>query len=96
MCANTVYALAGPGDEVIIPAPYWVSYTEQAKAVGATPVVVQTSAEGGFKLDPDALRDAISERTRLLILNSPSKQVKYLTFTKKFGTAIHLKMMNLF
>jgi len=69
---NTVYALAGPGDEVVIPAPYWVSYTEQAKAVGATPVVVQTTAEDDFKLGPDALRDAITDRTRLLILNSPS------------------------
>ncbi|MFL7809776.1 MAG: pyridoxal phosphate-dependent aminotransferase [Anaerolineae bacterium] len=69
---NTVYALAGPGDEVIIPAPYWVSYTEQAKAVGATPVVIQTRAEDDFKLRPAALREAITERTRLLILCSPS------------------------
>jgi len=69
---NTVYALAGAGDEVIIPAPYWVSYTEQAKAVGAMPVVVQTRAEHGFKLSPQALREAITERTRLLILCSPS------------------------
>ncbi|HUT19563.1 MAG TPA: pyridoxal phosphate-dependent aminotransferase [Anaerolineae bacterium] len=69
---NTVYALAGAKDEVIIPAPYWVSYTEQAKAVGAMPVVVQTRAEDGFKLSPQALREAITERTRLLILCSPS------------------------
>jgi aspartate aminotransferase len=69
---NTVYALAGAGDEVIIPAPYWVSYTEQAKAVGATPVVVQTRAEDGFKLSSKVLREAITERTRLLILCSPS------------------------
>jgi len=69
---NTVYALAGPGDEVIIPAPYWVSYTEQVKAVGATPVVIQTRAEDDFKLRPAALREAITERTRLLILCSPS------------------------
>lgn len=69
---NTVFALAGPGDEVIVPAPYWVSYTEQVKAVGATPVVIQTSAEEEFKVSAGALRDAISERTRLLILNSPS------------------------
>jgi aspartate aminotransferase len=69
---NTVYALAGAGDEVIIPAPYWVSYTEQTKAVGAMPVVIQTQAERGFKLSPEALREAITERTRLLILCSPS------------------------
>jgi aspartate aminotransferase len=69
---NTVYALAGVGDEVIIPAPYWVSYTEQAKAVGATPVVIQTRSEEGFRLSAQALKDAITERSRLLILCSPS------------------------
>ena len=69
---NTVYALAGPGDEVILPAPYWVSYSEQVKAVGATPVIVQTSAEGQFKLSPGALREAITARTRLFILCTPS------------------------
>ena len=69
---NTVFALAGPGDEVIVPAPYWVSYTEQVKAVGATPVIVQTRAEDDFKLDPQALREAITDKTSLLIFNSPS------------------------
>lgn len=69
---NIVYALAGPGDEVIIPAPYWVSYPEQVRAVGATPVVLETRPEQDFKVDPDALRGAITDRTRLLILNSPS------------------------
>jgi aspartate aminotransferase len=69
---NTVYVLAGAGDEVIVPAPYWVSYSEQVKAVGATPVIIQTSAENEFKLGADALRDAITDRTCLLILNSPS------------------------
>ena len=69
---NTVHALAGPGDEVIVPAPYWVSYTEQVKAVGATPVIVQTSAKDGFKLSPGALREAITARTRLFILCTPS------------------------
>jgi aspartate aminotransferase len=69
---NIVYALAGPGDEVIIPAPYWVSYPEQVRAVGATPVVLDTKAEQDFKVSPGALREAITDRTRLLILNSPS------------------------
>ena len=69
---NIVYALAGPGDEVIIPAPYWVSYPEQVRAVGATPVILDTSAEQGFKVSAQALRDGITDRTRLLILNSPS------------------------
>jgi aspartate aminotransferase len=69
---NIVYALAGPGDEVIIPAPYWVSYPEQVRAVGATPVILDTSAEQGFKVSAQVLREAITDRTRLLILNSPS------------------------
>jgi aspartate aminotransferase len=69
---NTVFALAGPGDEVIVPAPYWVSYSEQVKAVGATPVILNTKAEDDFKLDPQALLDAITDRTTLLIFNSPS------------------------
>jgi aspartate aminotransferase len=69
---NTVYALAGAGDEVILPAPYWVSYSEQIKAVGATPVIVETAPEDDFKLSPDALREAITDRTSLLIFCSPS------------------------
>ena len=69
---NTVYAMAGPGDEVLVPVPYWVSYSEQVKAVGATPVYLPTTAESGFKLTAAALREAITERTRLLILCSPS------------------------
>jgi len=69
---NVVHALAGAGDEVIIPAPYWVSYSDMAKAVGATPVILQTRVEDEFKLRPEALRAAITPRTRLLILCSPS------------------------
>ena len=69
---NIVYALVDAGDEVIIPAPYWVSYPEQVRAVGAVPVIIETKADQDFKINPQALRDAITERTRLLILNSPS------------------------
>lgn len=69
---NIVYALAGQGDEVIIPAPYWVSYPEQVRAVGATPVVVHTGPQDNYKLSPKALLQAMTDRTRLLILNSPS------------------------
>jgi aspartate aminotransferase len=69
---NVVYALADPGDEVIIPAPYWVSYPEQVRAVDAVPIILETNSEQDFKISPQALREAITERTRLLILNSPS------------------------
>ena len=69
---NIIYALVDAGDEVIIPSPYWVSYPEQVRAVGAVPVIIETKAEQDFKINPQALRDAISDHTRLLILNSPS------------------------
>ena len=69
---NVIYVLAGPGDEVIIPAPYWVSYPEQVRAVGAIPVILETSTEQDFKVSPQSLREAVTDRTRLLILNSPS------------------------
>jgi aspartate aminotransferase len=69
---NTMQVLAQDGDEVILPAPYWVSYMEQIKLAGATPRVVNTREENGFKLTPSELEGAITPRTRLLILNSPS------------------------
>ncbi len=71
-CFNTVMATCGPGDEVIIPAPYWLSYPEMVKLAGARPVIVPTTDATEFKLTPEQLRAAITDRTRLLILNSPS------------------------
>lgn len=67
-----VMALVNAGEEVIIPAPYWVTYTEQVRLVGADPVVVPTRAENGLKLTAEEFRRAITPRTRMLILNSPS------------------------
>ena len=69
---NIVYALVDAGDQVIIPSPYWVSYPEQVRAIGAVPVIIETEAEQDFKISPQALRDAVTDHTRLLILNSPS------------------------
>jgi aspartate aminotransferase len=69
---NVIYALVDPGDEVIVPAPYWVSYPEQVRAMGAIPTILQTSSDQDFKFSPQALREAITDRTRLVILNSPS------------------------
>ncbi len=65
-------ALFGPGDEVIVPAPYWVSYTDMLLLAGAEPRIVQTSEESGFKLTADALEAAITPRTKAVIINSPS------------------------
>ena len=70
--ALAVLALCRDGDEVLIPAPYWVSYPEMARLAGATPVVVPTTVEDGYRLTPEALEAALTERTRLLILCSPS------------------------
>ncbi|MFN5058743.1 MAG: pyridoxal phosphate-dependent aminotransferase [Chloroflexota bacterium] len=65
-------ALCDEGDEVIIPAPYWVSYVDQAKIAGATPVIVETTPAQGFRMTASQLAAAITPRTRVLILNSPS------------------------
>ena len=67
-----VLACCSPGDEVLIPAPFWVSYPEMARLAGAEPVVVETDASQGFLMTADQLRGALTERSRLLILCSPS------------------------
>ena len=69
---NTVMALVNPGDEVIIPAPYWVSYPQMVKLAGGTPVIVEAGFEQNFKMTPEQLEAAIPPKTRLLILCSPS------------------------
>ncbi len=69
---NAVMALADDGDEVIIPAPYWVSYPQMVKLAGATPVIVETGFDQNFKLTPQQLAQAITPKTRMLILCSPS------------------------
>ncbi len=71
-CFNVIYATCEAGDEVIIPAPYWLSYPEMAKLAGAKPVILETSDKTEFKVTPDQLRAAITPKTRLFILNSPS------------------------
>ncbi len=69
---NALMALVNEGDEVIVIAPYWVSYPEQVKLAGGVPVIIQTTEETEFKVTPDMLEDAITSKTRALILNSPS------------------------
>ncbi len=64
--------LVNPGDEVILPGPYWVSYLELIKMVGGVPVTIDTTAEEGFLITPQQLCDAITPKTKLLILNNPS------------------------
>ena len=69
---NAVVATVGPGDEVVIPAPYWVSYPDVVQFAGGVPVSVPAGPEQGYKLTPDALDAAITPRTRWVIINSPS------------------------
>ena len=70
--ANTLLALCEEGDEVIIPAPFWVSFPEMVRLSGAEPVIVPTTIDSGYKMKPEQLEAAITERTKVLILNSPS------------------------
>ena len=70
--ALTIAVLARPGDEVLIPAPYWVSYPEMTRFAGAEPVIVPTTVEHDYRLTPETLEAALTERTRLLVLCSPS------------------------
>ncbi len=79
---NVAQAIYGPGDEVIIPSPYWVSYPDQVLLNDATPVFVKTYEEEGFMLNPDVLESKITKKTKALILNSPSNPTG-LTYDKK-------------
>ncbi len=69
---NLMQALLNPGDEVIIPSPYWVSYPDMVRLASANPVIIKTSIQEQFKINRDQLRGAITDKTRLVILNSPS------------------------
>jgi len=69
---NIAEALFGPGDEVIIPAPYWVTYPDQVLLNDATPVIVRTDENKSFMIEPDLLREKLTGKTKALILNSPS------------------------
>jgi len=69
---NLAQAVLDPGDEVIIPAPYWVSYPDMVLLAGAVPVLVHAGAEQRFKITPNQLREALTEQTRLVVINSPS------------------------
>ena len=69
---NLFQAVLNPGDEIIIPTPYWVSYPDMALLAGATPVYVEGREENGFKLQPDELAKVITPRSKLIVINSPS------------------------
>lgn len=70
-CYNAILATCQPGDEVIVPSPYWVSYPDMVKLSGAEPVIIQTSERHGWKLRREDFENAMTPRTKMLILNSP-------------------------
>lgn len=70
-CFNAILATVQPGDEVIIPSPYWLSYPEMVRLAGGEPVFVQTKEENGWKMTPDEFQDAMTPRTKMVIINSP-------------------------
>lgn len=69
--ANAVLCLVGPGDEVIVPSPYWVSYIELIKLAGAKPVVIKTHIDNDFKITPEQLEKNITSKTRMMIFSTP-------------------------
>ncbi len=71
-CYNAILATCQPGDEIIIPAPYWLSYPEMVRLAGAEPIFVQTKEENGWKITPDEFENAMTPRTKMIILNSPN------------------------
>jgi aspartate aminotransferase len=70
-CYNAIMAVCGEGDEVIIPAPYWLSYPDMVRLAGAEPVIVQTTQENDWKMTPAQFEEAMSPRTKMVIINSP-------------------------
>src|SRR5438093_619880 len=82
---NTALSLFNPGDEVITHAPYWPTLTEQIKLADATPVLVRTHAEDGFAIHARAILDAITSRTRAIIINSPCNPTGALVSEEDMG-----------
>jgi len=70
-CFNAIMAVCGEGDEVIIPAPYWLSYPDMVRLAGAEPIIVQTTEENDWKMTPQQFEEAMSPRTKIVIINSP-------------------------
>ncbi len=70
-CYNAILACCEPGDEVVIPAPYWLSYPEMVRLTGAEPVIVQTKAENSYKMTAEEFENAMTPRTKMVIINSP-------------------------
>ncbi len=86
-CYNAILATCQPGDEVIIPSPFWLSYPEMVRLAGAEPVFVQTKEENGWKMTAEEFQDAMTPRTKLVIINSPGNPTGSV-YTKEELTAL--------
>ena len=89
-CYLAILATCGQGDEVIIPAPYWVSYPEMVKLAGATPRIVFAGDEQGFKVTPEQIEEVLSPSSRMIILNSPSNPTGCLYTRKEMEAIVEL------
>ncbi|OLD68110.1 MAG: aspartate aminotransferase [Candidatus Rokubacteria bacterium 13_1_20CM_70_15] len=87
---NMAVAVLDPGDEVLIPSPYWVSYPEQARLVGGMPVEVPTREATGFDLDPERLAAAVTPRTKAIVLNSPNNPTGAVFSAEALGNVARL------
>ena len=91
---NVFTVILDPGDEVVIPAPYWVSYAELVKLTGAVPVIVETPQENNFKLTPEMLRKAITKNTKVLLLCSPSNPTGSMYSPEELGALADVAIEN--
>jgi len=91
---NIIQVLADQGEEVLIPSPYWVSYPEMVKFSGAKPVIVSTGADTNFKLTPELLQSSITDKTKILILNSPSNPTGMLYSKEELAPIAELCVKN--
>jgi len=91
---NTFTATLNPGDEVIVPAPYWVTYTALIELTGAIPVVVETKQEDDFKLTPEQFKAAITDKTKMLLLCSPSNPTGSMYSPEELGALADIVLEN--
>ncbi|MDI6714714.1 MAG: pyridoxal phosphate-dependent aminotransferase [Thermodesulfovibrio sp.] len=91
---NIAQALFGPGDEVIIPAPYWVSYPDQVLLNDATPVILETYEEDNFMIRPELLKEKITKKTKAIIINSPSNPTGFIYNEKVLQEIVEIVLKN--
>ncbi len=91
---NTLIALLDPGDEVIIPKPFWVSYSEMVKLLGGTPIYIETKKDNDLKLTPKELKDSISKKTKLLLINNPLNPTGAIYSKDELGSIVKVCLDN--